>query len=73
MTSWYVNPNVNLVFEPSGKLSMLCAADGAALVLLTLLFLETLTSEKSSEAEASDAWDPRAWDWDPQARGAGAL
>ena len=59
MTSWYVNPtywlNVNLVSEPSGKLSMLSAADGAARVLLTLLFLESLTNEKSSEAEASDA------------------
>ena len=77
MTSWYVNPtcwpNVNLVIEPSGKLSMLSAADGATHVLLTLLFLESLTSEKSSEAEASGAWDPRAWDWDPRARGAGAL
>ena len=51
MTSWYVNPtcwpNVNLVIEPSGKLSMLSAADGATHVLLTLLFLESLTSEGS--------------------------
>ena len=37
---------------------MLSAADGAARVLLTLLFLESLTKEKSSEV--SDAGDPRA-------------
>ena len=73
MTSWYVNPtcwpNLNLVFEPSGKLSMLSAADGAARVLLTLLFLESLASEKSSEAEAIHVLGI----WDPLARGAGAL
>ena len=39
---------------------MLSAADGAARVLLTLLFLESLTTEKSSEA--SDAGGPRARD-----------
>ena len=62
MTSWYVNPsccpNVNLVSDPSGKLSMLsAAAEGAARVLLTLLFLESLTTENSSEA--SDEGGPR--------------
>ena len=56
-TCW---PNVNLVFEPSGKLSMLSAADGTARVLLTLLFLcaqsglvAPITTVKYSPPESS--------------------
>ena len=74
---WYVNPscwpNVSFVWDPSGKVSILPDADATARVLLTLLFLESLTSEKSSETEVSDAWDPRAWAWVPRARDTGAL